>query len=236
MFLLVLLIAGGTIFGIFSYKKGKAQQTLLKEGVASLEGGNYEAAIGTFDEILAGLKGKTGKFEVEVLTYRGEAEYKKKDYNAALETFELLVKEDGEKERYQRMLCYSQMELGNYEAALAYGLADAQVYNRMAVADMEKQDFEVAFEHIDKGIAACAADDPVRRDLAYNQASAYEKSGDFARALELFESYIKTYGADEKVEREVTFLKTRQGGGTQPGSGETQQGSSETQPASEGQQ
>lgn len=210
--LLILLIAGGIFFGVSSYKKGKAQQTLLKEGVASLDGGNYGEAVAVFDKILEGSKGKIGSFEAEVLTYRGEAEYKQKDYSAALATFELLMKEDGEKERYRRMICYSQLELGNYEAALAYGFADALAYSRMAVRDIENQEYDKALEHVKKGMAACQADDPAMQELAYSQAVIYENLGDFKKALELFEDYLETYGPDEKVSREVLFLKTRQGG------------------------
>lgn len=210
--LLIALMIGGIVFGVSSYQKKKAQQALLAEGIASMDSGNYEAAIAAFDKILGEPKGKVGSFEVEVLTYRGEAEYKQKDYQAAIHTFELLVKEDEAKERYQRMLCFSQMELGNYEAALAYGFADADVYNRMTLQSLEKQDYETALETVEKGIAACAADDPVKQDLAFNQAVVYEKQGDYVKALELFEAYLETYGSDEKVEREVTFLKTRQGG------------------------
>lgn len=213
--LLLILVAAGIFFGFSSYKKGKEQQELLKEGVASLDSGNYEAAIGKFDEILDGSKGKIGSFEAEVLTYRGEAEYKKKDYSAALKTFELLVKEDGEKERYQRMLCYSQLELGNYEAALAYGFADAPVYSRMALRDIENKEYDMALENVQKGMAACQADDPAMQELAYSQAVIYEQKGDFVKALELFEAYLETYGPDEKAEREVLFLKTRQNGESQ---------------------
>lgn len=209
-FLLILLVAG-IFFGISSYKKGKAREALLEAGIASLDGGSYEEAIGKFDEILAGTKGKVGSFEAEVLTYRGEAEYRKKDYRAALETFELLVKEDGEKERYQRMICLSQLELGNYEAALTYGFADAMVYSKMALRDIENKDYDLALERVQKGLAAGQADDPAMQELAFSQAVIYEQKGDFAKALELFEAYLAAYGPDEKAEREVTFLKTRQG-------------------------
>lgn len=211
MLLLLLLLIGGVLFGIFSYRAAKERQTLLAEGVASLESGSYEEAIKTFDEILTGSKGKVGTFEAEVLAYRGEAEYKQKDYPAALHTFELLVKEDGEKESYQKMLCYIQTELGNYEAALAYGYADAEVYNRMTLQNMEKQDYDTALENVQKGIAACAPDSPVMKELTFNQAVIYEEKGDFTKALELFEAYLQTYGSDEEAEREVAFLKTRQG-------------------------
>ena len=39
-----------------------------------------------------------------------------------------------------------------------------------------------------------------------------EKQGDFAQALQLFEAYEKKYGPEEAVEREIVFLKSRQGG------------------------
>ena len=230
--LLLILAAAGIFFGFSSYKKGREQQELLKEGVASLDNGNYEEAIGKFDEILTGSKGKVGSFGAEVLTYRGEAEYKKKDYSAALQTFELLVKEDGEKERYQRMLCYSQLELGNYEAALAYGFADALAYSRMALRNIENQEYDLALEYVEKGMAACQAGDPAMQELAYSQAVIYEHKGDFRKALELFEAYLAAYGPDEEAEREVMFLRTRQGSGAQqPAEDAETAGTQASQPA-----
>lgn len=220
--MLLILLTAGIVAGVFSYTKGKARQAVMKEGIASLEDGNYEEAIGKFEEILAGSKGNIGSFEAEVLTYRGEAEYKKKDYNAAMHTFELLLKEDGEKERYRRMLCYSQLELGNYEEALAYGFADALAYSRMATRDIQNEEYDAALENVRKGMEACEAGDPAMQELLYSQAVAHEQKGDFVKALELFEAYLTAYGPDEKIQREITFLKTRQGNGGKPEGGGAQ--------------
>lgn len=210
--LLLLLLLAGTIFGITTHKKNKAREALLAEGITAMESGSYEEAIGKFDQAVEGSKGKVGKFEEEVLSYRGEAEYRQKDYEAAVHTFEILIKKDDKKERYKRMACYSQLGLGNYEAALSYGIADAAVYNRMALADIEKGDYDSALAHIEQGKAAEGADGTTLEDLSLNEAVAYEKKSDYAKALELFEAYLEKYGSDENVEREVMFLKTRQGG------------------------
>lgn len=210
--LLLLVIIGAIIFGVVSSKKSAQRNALLEAGIASLEAGNYDEAITSFNQALEDSGDKTGKFEINVLSYLGEAQYKKGDYQAAVLTYERLISADKENEQYKQMACYSQMELGNYEAALAYGLADAEIYNRMALDAIEKEDYESALEYIDKGTAVVGADAQVIQDLEFNRAVVYERKSDYERALELFEAYLDQYGSDETVEREIEFLKTRVGG------------------------
>lgn len=209
--LLLALMITGIVYGVSSFKKNKAREALRSEGIAAMESGDYEGAIGKLESALADSGKKVGKFEADVLSYRGEAEYRLKDYQAALHTYTLLTEEDGKKEPYLRMLCLIQMELGNYEEALSYGLADARVYNRMAMERIEAKDYDSALAHIEKGIAT--GDQEALRDLSFNQVVAYEGKGDFKKALELLEAYAATYGSDAEVERELTFLRTRQGDG-----------------------
>lgn len=208
MILILVLVAGGIFLGVSGHKKKKAREAVLQEGIAAMESGDLDGAIVKFDEALTDAKGKIGKFETDVLQRRGDAEYQKGDYEAAKHTFELL-KEDKSQEEYQRMLALCEAKLGNYDAALAYKVCDAWVYNQMALTEIKNKDYDAALGHIEQGIAV--GDETVMQDLSYNQAVAYEDKGDYAKALELFEAYLQKYGSDEKIEREVTFLKSRQG-------------------------
>lgn len=199
----------GIIFGIRSFRNNSARNVLREQGITTMQQGNYEQAITVFDQALQGSKGKIGKFEADVLSYRGEAEYRAGGFEAAKHTFTILAEKKGKTETYERMLCLCEMELGNYDAALAYGYANAQVYNKMAIRDIEAENYESALANIEKGLAE--GDGAVIRDLLFNQAVVYEHMGDFKKALELLEAYVITYGADEETDREITFLKTRQG-------------------------
>lgn len=210
-FLTVLLLAliGGIGYGVSAYKSGKAKDAAIKEGISYLEQGNYEAAIPAFDEAIKYSGGKVGKKEKDGLQYRAEAEYLLKDYEAALYTYTLLIEKDKDRDEYRRMAALCSLELGRFEEALAYEPLAARVYNRMALDFMEKEQYPEALEAIENGKAK--QDQDVMADLSYNEVIAYEKSGDFKRALELLTVYAASYGSDENVERELTFLKTRQG-------------------------
>ena len=86
-------------------------------------------------------------------------------------------------------------------------MIDGYVYNLKAVEQINAGEYDAALELIRQGLEA---GDSVQ-DLSYNQAVAWENKGDFAKALELFEAYAAQYGTDENVERELTFLRSRQG-------------------------
>ena len=57
-----------------------AREQFRLDGIAQMEQGDYEGAIASFDEAIAHSDGRVGDFELDVLKYRGEAEYKLGDY------------------------------------------------------------------------------------------------------------------------------------------------------------
>jgi len=209
LLLVLLALAVCGIFGVRRYLKDKARGELRDAGIASLDAGDYEAAIGKFDEALKDAGGKIGKFEADVLELRAEAEYRETDYAAALHTWELLLGKDAENQEYKEGAVLCLLETGDYERALSFGVLQSRVYNRMAVEQIGAGEYEKALETIASGMQA--PEHSAAADLLYNQAATYEYLGDYGKALELFESYIAQYGSDEKAEREITFLKSRQG-------------------------
>jgi len=206
---LLLAIILAAWFGISSYRTQKKQQALFAQGTEYLDQGKYDEAIEIFNEFLAISKEKNGKQEQLVLLYRAETEYSKEDYRAALATCEELIATDGENDDYRKLQSLCQLKLGDYEAALTYAPNAAIIYNRMAKKAIDERRYEDALAAVTKGMAT--ADAAAMADLALNQAIAYEKSGDYARALELFEAYIETYGPDPTAEKEIIFLRSRQG-------------------------
>ncbi|MDD2355179.1 MAG: tetratricopeptide repeat protein [Lachnospiraceae bacterium] len=49
----------------------------------------------------------------------------------------------------------------------------------------------------------------VMQDLLYNEIVAYEKLGQFSKAEEMMQSYLKSYPDDQDAQREQLFLQTR---------------------------
>lgn len=209
LFLLVMLIIGGITFGVMHYRSEKQKQELFTAGGEALDRGDYEAAITGFDQLLEKSKEKVGTFEANVLLHRAEAEYRQGDYAAALHTYELLLKTDGENEEYKKGAVICLTETGDYEKALELDVLQDRVYSRMAAEQIEAGQYDKALEYI--GLGKTFSDETAQKTLKYNEAVAWEYKSDYARALELFEAYAQEYGADETVEREIAFLKTRQG-------------------------
>lgn len=208
--LLVMVIAViGGILGVRGFLKNQARGELRDQGIASLDGGDYEAAIEKFDQALESAGGKIGSFEADVLELRAEAEYRAADYAAALHTWELLLGKEPENQVYKEGAVLCLLETGDYDRALSFGVLQSRVYNRMAVEQIDAGDYDQALETIALGMQA--PETSAAADLLYNQAAAYEYKGDYQKALELYEAYVAQYGSDEKAEREITFLKSRQG-------------------------
>lgn len=202
-------IAAAAVIGVRSYTRRKQQETLRTEGIAAMESQDYQTAKTKFDEALALAGGKSGELENDILAYRADALYSAKDYEASLADWQKLLEADSENENIQRNIVLCLLETGRYEEALACGVMQSRVYNRIVVEQIEAGEYEQALATIGQGKAA--SDGEAAADLAYNEAVIYEATGDYAKALELFEDYVSRYGADENAEREITFLKTRQG-------------------------
>lgn len=222
--LLIVLALAGIGYTVTRGWNSKEKEKLLEVGISSMDSGNYEAAIQSFEEELALAGGRIGAYERQVLLYRAEAEYQLQDYAAALHTYEILLNEDHKNELYRKGAALCRMETGDYEGALELGVMDAEVYSRMAKAQMEQEQYEEALSSIEAGLAAWgqqnqntdaqgAQEDDLaaKRHLEFQKAVVYEYLSDYKTALELFEVYVQQYGQDADAEREITFLKTRQG-------------------------
>lgn len=218
----LLLIVGGIFFGVRGWKKGKEQKALRAEGITSMESGDYAGAVEKFDKAMELSGKKVGKFEIDVLQYRAEAQYEQQDYAGALETWQKLLEKDSEKEEYKTGAALCMMETGAYDEALKLGVLESRVYNRMALDQIEAGLYDEALATIDKGLQC--EDQSAREDLLFNQAVTYENKRDYAKALELFEGYASQYGADDNVNREITFLQSRVNGAGAQGSGSDEAG------------
>ena len=117
--LLVILIAWGTI-KVVGYFSSSKQRELRALGIEKMEQGDYSAAIGSFDQALAAMDKDTGDLAVDILRYRAEAEYRMADYEAALYSYDLLMKRDAGSLEYWYMSSMCAAGLGSTDRALTY--------------------------------------------------------------------------------------------------------------------
>ena len=112
-----------------------AREEYRLEGIEQMDQGDYEGAIASFEEAIAHSDGRVGEFELDVLKYRGEAEYKAEDYPAAAHTWDVLLQVDGEEPDYYylRSMAYAAQDM------TAEAEADAQ-----AAAGLEQSRGEVS--------------------------------------------------------------------------------------------
>lgn len=97
--------------------KGTDKYAYRTQGIEKLEGGDFEGAVRSFDEAIQNSNGLVRTFELDVLKYRGEAEYRLEDYEAAAHTYDILIQVDGEKAEYLYLRSISTAVQGQWEAA-----------------------------------------------------------------------------------------------------------------------
>lgn len=87
-------------------------------GIEQLNAGNYPEAIQSFEQALEHSDGLVGIFELDVLKYRAEAEYRAGDYEAAAHTYVILMQVDEERPEYLNMRCMLLIQSGQLDQAL----------------------------------------------------------------------------------------------------------------------
>jgi tetratricopeptide (TPR) repeat protein len=228
IFVIVLVAA---IVGLRSHAKTKKMNTLRENGITAMQDGNYESAIENFDQALELAGGKLGKNEIDILQRRAESEYNLKDYAASLDSWKILMETDTENDEYKKNAVLCMMETGQYDEALQLGMMQSRIYNKMAVEKIQAGDYDGALTIIDQGLAA--DDGSAGADLLYNKAVANESRGNYEQALQIFREYVSRYGADENVQKEITFLETRVDGADDQAEAETGADESESTEAAQ---
>ncbi|MDO4295203.1 MAG: tetratricopeptide repeat protein [bacterium] len=186
-----------------------SKQDYRMAGIEAMEAGSYEEAVTQFDEAIAHSNGFVGKFELDVLKYRGEAEFRMGDYASAAETYETLLEADGKRAEYWYALCMSEAKLGEVDAALAAFSSGQEMDAKASGADealwilgdslVEQQREEEALSLYEQVLASGEVSAALynRLGLCYLEAAAYD------RALECFTSGLEAVDAEEneKVDR-----------------------------------
>ena len=251
LFLAAAVLSLGILSGCGA--ESKEAKDARMTGIEQLNAGNYQDAIDSFGKALDESDGIVNSFELDVLKYRGEAEYKLADYKAAAQTYGILAEVDGGKAEYLyykaaseaaagqaedavkgkkaknskkssaaapgvslafTALASAARDAGDSELAAQYcnqaierGVSGPEIYNQLAISEMEAGDYESAMSHYEEALSL--ADSETALVIRQNIAVLYEKEGDFAKALEQFKE-CQAAGADTpEVQKEIRFLESR---------------------------
>lgn len=85
----------------------------------------------------------------------------------------------------------------------------AEMYNQLGVCELKRGNYEIALSAFQSGLTLEAKE--MQQALSFNEIVAYEYLGNFQKAEELMQAYLKLYPGDEDALREEIFLSTRQG-------------------------
>ena len=218
LFLAAAVLSLGILSGCGAESKESKEARMT--GIEQLNAGNYQDAIDSFGKALDESDGIVNSFELDVLKYRGEAEYKLADYKAAAQTYGILAEVDGGKAEYLYYKAASEAAAGQAEdagdselaaqycnQAIERGVSGPEIYNQLAISEMEAGDYESAMSHYEEALSL--ADNETALVIRQNIAVLYEKEGDFAKALEQFKE-CQAAGADTpEVQKEIRFLESR---------------------------
>ena len=179
LFLAAAVLSLGILSGCGAESKEAKEARMT--GIEQLNAGNYQDAIDSFGKALDESDGIVNSFELDVLKYRGEAEYKLADYKAASEAADGQA-EDAEKdfaaaeEKAKNSkkssaaapgvslaftaLASAARDAGDSELAAQYcnqaierGVSGPEIYNQLAISEMEAGDYESAMSHYEEALS-----------------------------------------------------------------------------------
>ena len=150
--------------------------------------------------------------DAESLTWRGRIYYLLGEYDNAKTELEAAVAKESTLANLYLAKVYD--ETGDsekastlYQTYLASGTADSETMNALGEIELEKNNYEAAISYFEQGLAMETVTD--RQELMANSILAYEYAGEFGKAYETAQEYVKDYPGDADVQRECTFLSTR---------------------------
>lgn len=207
-------------------QSSKEKYTDRETGIQQLNAGNYGDAIKSFDQALEHSNGLVGNFELDVLKYRAEAEYKAEDYKAAAHTYEVLVQVDQPLPEYLKMENILYIKAGELDKALeAYQTA---YHSEAAGTDGQESTLLILGQALtDAGrfddartLYAQAIADGLSSDELYNRMGLCEmEAGSLDQAMDYFKKgeQLPDTGARQKIlfnqavvyEQKQEFAKAR---------------------------
>lgn len=181
-----------------------------ENGIALMENGDYEGAVAEFDSLIDQTK-HVSFFEIDVLKYRGEAEFMLGDYGAAAYTYDTLVKVDKPRAEYYYLGAVSLANSGDMEGAENRLESGTRADEKHAAAG-----YAEAMEAL--GAAYMTAGDETKADEIYqtlveegfSSTEVYNrwmmaamKKGDYEEALQHGEAGFAL--SDDRAKKEIAF-------------------------------
>lgn len=212
-----LAVLAAALLGIGTAGCGQAsaaRQELRLQGIEKLESGDYSGAIADLDEALSQGKGRVSAFELDILKYRGEAEYRAEDYSAAAHTYEILMQVDEKRPEYVRLHCIASVKSGDVQTALEdfTGLYEEQKADKDADAAALTEllgDVGAALEEAGETEAAMslylqAETDGLADSVVYNRMGLCRMAaGEYSAALTAFDAGLAC--GDGRAEADLTY-------------------------------
>lgn len=205
MMMLPVIVLASAMLLCGCQSKNKERQEYRQSAIEQIEAGDYSGAVAAFDKALAVKKGIIGEFELDVLKYRAEAEYKAGDFTAAAHTYDILIEADGEQAAYLDMRCIANMAAGNLNQALADyekartledgAVSNPQVLLALAQALEDSGEHDRAMEFYRQAMDAGLVDAGL-----YNKMGLCSlEEGNYQEALSYFDQGIKTGEEGERA-------------------------------------
>lgn len=199
--LLIGLVAVGTVRVVSSVASSKKRQ-FRQDGIEKLVSGDYAGAIEAFDAALEKSGKKSEGFNSDVLGYRAEAEYKLRDYEAAVHTYGLLLemKPDTAVYLYAQSMCYA--HLGDTDDAIdRYKAGNAALKDDKAEAGKLEALFAAGGACVDAGeyekamsLYQDALKEGIKHGQVYNQMGLCQMAEkDYRGALDSFDQGYETF-------------------------------------------
>lgn len=224
----LILTAALLSLGVLSGCSGESKEAkeARMTGIEQLNAGNYQDAIDSFGKALDASDGIVNSFELDVLKYRGEAEYKLADYKAAAQTYGILAEVDGKKAEYLYYKAASEAAAGQTENAendfaaaeeraknSKKSSADAPgvslAFTALASAARDAGDGELATQYcrqaIERGVSGAAI---------YNQLALSEmEEGDYESAASHFDEALSVADSETAlvIQQNIAVLYEKQG-------------------------
>ena len=160
----LLTVVAAAVFFVKPGGVSKARKELRMAGIEKMDAGDFSGAMAEFEAALQTAKKKPGAFEIDVLKYRAEAEYKLEDYLAAAHTYETLVQVDEARTEYLYRIALMKAMAGDIDGAI-------KAYQDGCQLETEEQSQKKGRAADDKG----ASDD---HEAADNPAGEDQEAGD----------------------------------------------------------
>lgn len=138
-------------------------------------------------------------------------------YEEALDAFQKELEDDENLAEASRGMgiAYYEMEdyekaIQSFEEALDNGAKETgTIYNFIGVSAMRLEEYEKALEAFEKGLEMEDASDELKKEMQFNSIISYEKTGNWEKAKEKVNEYLKQYPDDKKASKEAEFLESR---------------------------